>query len=177
MNSFKTNGYVIFFLLMLTSCSGRIPDASVQLNSHASIYPDYVNTTIPWNIAPMNFLILDDADDYVTLFYNNNGSTVTSNGPKVQVKLRAWENLLKKSRGDTLFIDIYCKRNQQWFKYRSINNLVAKEQIDDYIPYRLWLLIWNRTGSKRIFPLPAFAEGLMLSTCWYTAVPTMCESR
>lgn len=137
MNNYKLIGIVIFFLLLLASCSNRVPDASIQLNSYASIYPDYVNTTIPWNIAPMNFLIQEDADDYVTVFRNSNGLQATSNGPKVQVKLQTWKNLLKKSKGDTLFIDIYCKRNQQWFKYKTIHNLVAEEQIDDYISYRL----------------------------------------
>ena len=41
-------------LLMLFSCSEKVKDPRLK-DEYPAIYPDYIGTTIPASIAPMNF--------------------------------------------------------------------------------------------------------------------------
>jgi len=49
-------------LLLLFSCADRVENAT-ELNRPAPIYPDYAEVTIPKNIAPLNFLLRDSAEE------------------------------------------------------------------------------------------------------------------
>ena len=48
-------------LILLLSCTPTPKDVS-QSEAHPNIYPDYIDVTIPVNIAPLNFLIRDTVE-------------------------------------------------------------------------------------------------------------------
>ena len=57
--------YTLFFsaaILLLASCASRpdVPSSSKETKSLPAIFPDYCNVTVPYNIAPLNFMLSAD---------------------------------------------------------------------------------------------------------------------
>jgi hypothetical protein len=123
--------------VLLFSCSGRIPENAISHDKDAVVYPDYTGLVIPYNIAPLNFHIQEDADEYLTVLYASNSEKHIISGKKVQFPLKKWKKLLETNRGDTLYTDIYLRKSKQWLKCPSIKNFIATDEIDRYLSYRL----------------------------------------
>ena len=60
--------YIYIVLSVLTGCTHHpeVPKQAEQTNRLPEIYPDYTNIVIPYNIAPLNFMV-DDAEECVAL--------------------------------------------------------------------------------------------------------------
>ena len=52
--------YTLFTLFLISSCTTETVRDAKQETSHPKIYPDYVDVTIPVNIAPLNFCMADE---------------------------------------------------------------------------------------------------------------------
>jgi hypothetical protein len=125
------------FLLFFTACSPDIPSDAIFQDTGITIFPDYNQLTIPWNIAPLHFTIQEEADDYLTALYSSRGEKLTARGKNVKFHLKSWRKLLEENKGDTLYAGIYLKKKQRWFRYAALKNLIAEEAIDNYLSYRL----------------------------------------
>ena len=54
--------YTLMAVLALMSCGGAsVPQTYTTVNAQPDIYPDYTDVTIPVNIAPLTFMMNDDA--------------------------------------------------------------------------------------------------------------------
>jgi len=126
-----------FLGLMLVSCGVKIPDNFRLSSTSVRIYPDYTNLRIPYNIAPLNFSIEENADRYLTQIYSKKGSSINLTGKNVILRENQWKTLLSENRGDTLFFQIFLRQGGEWIKYPVIKNYVANEPIDNYLCYRL----------------------------------------
>ncbi|MBP1675463.1 MAG: hypothetical protein H6Q20_22 [Bacteroidetes bacterium] len=129
--------FSILIILMSTSCSVKTPDDFQNIRNNPTIYPDYSNSAIPWNIAPLNFNIQEKADQFISEIHSGKGEPIICQGKKVQWNIKKWKHLLEANRGDTLYVNIYAKRKGIWYKYQEIRNYIAQEAIDPYISYRL----------------------------------------
>ena len=49
-------------LLLLGSCTNKLPNQFVENGKEARLYPDYTNIEIPVNIAPLNFRLDEEAE-------------------------------------------------------------------------------------------------------------------
>lgn len=132
----------VFFLcilavIILTSCSRKLPQEFKDLNIRSVIYPDYTNITVPFNIAPLNFEIKEKADEFICEARSHKGEPLLCEGEKVQWNIEKWKKLLEENKGDTLYIDVYVNKQNCWYKYQTIKNFIAPEVIDSYISYRL----------------------------------------
>lgn len=127
----------IIVLLFLNACSPQIPENAALQKEKITISPDYSNLIIPYNIAPLNFSIHTEADEYRTVIYSTKGEKLIVSSKKVQFNQKDWEKLLSENKGDTVFIDIYLKKEGKWLKYPTMKNTIAEEEIDSYISYRL----------------------------------------
>jgi hypothetical protein len=139
---------IVFFLgAMAIAALGFIfpkdstpPQNYTKLGRAAEIRPDYTGIVIPPNIAPLNFLVLEPGEEYLVKIYSTagDGFTVSNRKGKIKIPVKKWESLLEKNRGHKLFFDIYVKaQDGSWGLYDSIINIIAKENIDAYITYRL----------------------------------------
>lgn len=125
-------------VLAFTACSVSVPEHASRNGRNAVTFPEYDDAVIPPNIAPLNFLIEDSADDYITHIYTASGQSETVvGGSRVEISLDEWRNLLAEAKGDTLYTDIYVKTNGAWSVCNTRKNPVAEEEIDPYITYRL----------------------------------------
>jgi hypothetical protein len=125
-------------IVILVSCHNKIPDNYTESAENVTIYPDYTSLTIPYNIAPLNFIIDPDADGYMTKVYSaKKEEGITVKGKEVLLDTDQWEDFLFENRGDTIFFQIFLKKKDKWIKYPLIKNYVASESIDNYLAYRL----------------------------------------
>ncbi|MCF0244132.1 MAG: PD40 domain-containing protein [Bacteroidaceae bacterium] len=102
----------------------------------AHIYPDYNGVTIPKNIAPMNFQIKEEGDEYITHIHLKGQDGFTVAGQTAQMDEDEWKSLTAQAEGKTINIDTYVKKGGKWTQYPAITMNVA-EEIDPYITYRL----------------------------------------
>jgi hypothetical protein len=136
---------LVFCLISLTGATlgfslfniARPPVKFITVDKDIAIKPDYTGITIPPNIAPLNFVILEPGQGYFVKIYSARSKPVNISGKsgKIIIPLREWKALLEANRGEKLFFEIYVK-NGEWKKYRTIENYIVKENIDSYIAYR-----------------------------------------
>ena len=59
----------LFTILLLVSCGQpSVPTEYKQSNQLPKIYPDYVNVTVPVNIAPLTFMLDDPTTDMIARY-------------------------------------------------------------------------------------------------------------
>lgn len=124
--------------LVLAACSGpSLPAEYTAADTAAVITPDYTDVTIPCNIAPMNFSIGAEGEEYVTHLYTAaDPEGIVVGGRTVDIPADRWHALIGQAQGDTLVADIYVRGEGGWTRYPSVRNAVA-DSIDRYISYRL----------------------------------------
>jgi Tol biopolymer transport system component len=156
--SYKSINQVFFSLILiilyLQGCSSPIPGDYSEIDSSPNIDPDYTGITIPPNIAPLNFKINEEGTEFYIDIYMNakDGDHIRIKTKKniVMIPIKRWKANLSKNRGKELYIDIYVKsKNNKWKKFRTIENKIAKEEIDSHVAYRLINLgyvLWRKMG-------------------------------
>lgn len=128
-------------LLLLSSCAGHpdVPSSSKEVQNLPAIYPDYCNVTVPYNIAPLNFML--PADEYeacVARFTTSDGQQQTyGSGVKVQIPESEWHDMLNTSKGKSLKVEVWGQKEGEWLSFSPFEINVAEEPIDEYLSYRL----------------------------------------
>jgi hypothetical protein len=93
------------------------------LDRPARIYPDYSDTVIPPNIAPLNFIIQESGNYYYVKIHSQNGSCieVCSRNPKIIIPNKKWHRLLDENRNQQLSFDIYVRdANDIWSRFPAV---------------------------------------------------------
>jgi Tol biopolymer transport system component len=145
--------YVSFLLLniTLTSCDNKISDFKL-IDREPLIFPDYSSTVIPPNIAPLNFRINEKGNFYFVELYSRHGKKIQikTSSSSIEIDINKWKKLLNENKGEKLRIDIYIQdSSHKWNKYNTISNLIAKEDIEGYLAYRLintGYVLWMKMG-------------------------------
>lgn len=101
------------------------------------IYPDYINITIPCNIAPLNFLLRNRPEVVEVRLKGSSKELLIRDSYKVQFSENTWRNLLKAETGNTIHIHIKTRKDGQWTEYAPFVWHVAAEPVDAYLTYRL----------------------------------------
>ena len=117
----------------------NMPVEYTRVSRQVKIKPDYNQTVIPPNIAPLNFRILEKAKQYFVKIYSTLGKPITifSKTATIRIPQRPWRKMLKENRGQQLFFDIYIQdQNSQWQLFSTISNRIANEEIDSFLVYR-----------------------------------------
>ena len=116
---------------------GSVPKEFKAVDSLPVIYPDYVETTVPPNIAPMNFRILEEGEAYATRFAGKKGCEFVLTGRDVLIPETKWRELLTVNTGASFTVDVFVKRDGEWTKYRTFENETSADKIDAFVAYRL----------------------------------------
>lgn len=120
------------FALLLAACAPKAPSAYDKTDSVPAIFPDYTDVTIPRNIAPMNFLIEDDADSYITVL-KSGSAEYSVKGSQVRISQSKWKEL---TNAPEINVQVYARKNGKWTAYAPFKMTVSDE-IDPYISYRI----------------------------------------
>ena len=127
-------------ILVLSACSTKVPTDFKNNGKEVKIWPDYTQTVIPPNIAPMNFAVNADGDKCVVSIQPEVGNPIvisTGADKDIRIPLKQWKEMLNANKGKTLKYDVYVSLNGQWSHYRPFTNMVAPDSIDPYLTYRL----------------------------------------
>jgi len=142
------------FLLLLPACSGGIPKDSRKVDKSVCLYPDYTEVTIPYNIAPLNFMVKEKGSDCAVKISDENNNSITVRGGKnleIRFPEKKWKKLLSENRGKYLTYDVFVKQEGNWFQYNSFKNRIAEEAIDPYLTYRLIEPSYQTPGQMGLF--------------------------
>lgn len=123
---------------MLMGACTPSPDKPVKTDALPAIYPDYVDVTVPQNIAPLNFLLRDSCRAlYVTV--RNGDIEVVSHrkGNEVIFNLNKWRKLMQAAAGSEVTVEVTALYGDQWTTYRPFRIFVSPDSIDPYLTYRL----------------------------------------
>ena len=141
---------VVVYALHRWAGTGLFLLAERNINQYSSIdrppkiHPDYCQTVIPPNIAPLNFLVEESGSQFCVQIYSKKGSTIQifSRSPKITIPQGRWHKLLNANRGEQLNFDVFVKTanppaaTAQWNRFSSITNQIANEDIDGFLVYR-----------------------------------------
>lgn len=133
----------------LPSCTPS-PHDERAISALPPIYPDYIGVTVPCNIAPLNFMLLDSCRANHTV---HSGPTVRAiytvaeargfsikshrKGNEAIFDLKDWKRLMDHAQGATVTVTVSALTETGWIKYRPFNINVSKDKIDPYLTYRL----------------------------------------
>jgi len=125
-------------LLLVFSCSESV-QISKKKDLAPAIFPDYIDVTIPPNIAPLNFQLTDTGDMPSRLFLESGNEKIEVKGKKgaFDIPLKKWKQLLANARGKEIEVTVCVKENGEWTSYAPFKWYVAENEIDPYIAYRL----------------------------------------
>ena len=123
--------------LVVLSC-GRptVPAASEAVADHPAIYPDYVDVTIPCNIAPLTFEIKEKGDEYVTRL-TAGADEIILGGSNVCPPTDEWHAMLASAKEGSVKVEVFVSDNGLWKAYKPFAYNVSSDTIDPYISYRL----------------------------------------
>ena len=126
--------------------SPKAIESYVELEIQPEISPDYSDIVIPVNIAPLNFRILEEGQQYFAKVHTGGEASVNlfSKTGQMHIPPGKWRDLLRANTGRQIFFDVYVMNEEhEWRKFRSICNTIAKEEIDGTIVYRRMMPIYN----------------------------------
>lgn len=122
--------------LLLGACQQQhVPSQYTQSKELPHIYPDYIDVTVPQNIAPLTFELEKDIEAVVTRF-SCGDKEIVCNG-KVQPDADEWQELKFAAKSQPIQVEVYAQQNEQWMRYQPFNIYVSPDSIDPYISYRL----------------------------------------
>lgn len=123
-------------LLTLPACTPTLPEKYSEREQLPQIYPDYIDVTIPCNIAPLTFEIKESADEYVTRL-SAGGVEYLFSGKTVVPSIAKWRELLQVANGDKIKVEVFMRNNDAWTLSKPFVYYVSTDSIDPYISYRL----------------------------------------
>ena len=164
----RINLLLIFLTLgFLSACTPKVPDQTVQNAGEVRITPDYIDVTIPYNIAPLDFRVMEPADRIRAVIRSEQGRQMVLRGrhKNIDIPAKAWRKLLEQNKGKDLYIDIYTHHDGHWTQFRPVCNHIAAEAVDPWLSYRLIEAGYTSYGATGLFQrnLETFDERLVYS--------------
>ena len=121
----------------LTSCTS-VPENTVQVNQLPQIFPDYVGVTVPADIAPLDFNMVDDAIDAVDVVVKGSkAGELHANGDYADFDVNEWHLLLQQNKGGKLSVTVCVKKDGGWTQYKDFDIKVSPYALDEWgLTYR-----------------------------------------
>ena len=122
--------------VLLSSCGPKVPQQYGQADRAPRIYPDYVDVTVPVNIAPLTFMLDEPADEVVARL-SAPGVEVVCGNHKIIPEQNEWRQLVDAAVEKAIQVEVYAKNGGQWMRFKPFSIHVSSDSIDPYISYRL----------------------------------------
>lgn len=134
-SSFSYLFILLFLYSFLTSCGTKLPTEYDEKDELPKIYPDYVNVTIPVNIAPLTFELDEEADEMMARY--KSGDTEIICADKMQPSIDDWRELTDAAKGKDIQVDVFARHEDKWTHYKPFTITVSPDSIDPWLSYRL----------------------------------------
>ena len=127
---------IITACLLAVACSTpSVPEQFTEVDALPKIYPDYVDVTIPINIAPLTFELDEPADAMIARFAVGDEEIVCED--KAQPDMKTWRTLAEKAKGGAITVDVYAQTGDNWKHFKPFSIFVSPDSIDAWLSYRL----------------------------------------
>lgn len=138
-------------LLLCASCGNETVKDAKQESAQPKIYPDYLDVTIPVNIAPLCFGMSDEAAQLIdAVVTDRHGNSLHSQGEEsANFDMDEWHEMLGKNAGNSLSVTVSAKFEDGWHTYRPFSFHVSPDSIDYGLCYRLiepGYEVWSKMG-------------------------------
>jgi len=149
----KQSKYAVGLLLCLLSFfSCSVPDIREYKDTGVSpdLFPDYIDVTVPCNIAPLNFRLQQPGTREV-LWLEGKGRAlkISSSDGKFSIPPHQWKNLLEANKGGTIKLTVFSKEGESWKRYNPFSIHISADPVDPYLVYRLiepGYELWDKMG-------------------------------
>ena len=132
---FVTICFITVILFLMTACGHRVPSQYAQSDNYPKIYPDYVNVTVPVNIAPLSFQ-MDPKNEEMVVRYSVGDEEMVCGGEQACPSIGKWRQLTDKAKGAAIQVEVYARKDDQWTRFKPFQIFVSPDSIDPYISYR-----------------------------------------
>jgi hypothetical protein len=135
------------FLLLLLNGFSQEHKGIIKSENYPSINPDYVNVTIPCNVAPLNFKMKEKCQRIEVSLSGKTDIIKLRSGYKINIPIGKWERLLKAQKNDSIEVNISALIGGKWYRYKPFSIYVSADKIDPYLSYRLiepGYEVWNK---------------------------------
>jgi len=142
---------IVLFVPVIMACSDNLRTTRTS-DTPLAIFPDYTEVTIPYNIAPLCFKLIDSVEYKKAHAIFENGTQrlmIKAKKGQFSIPLSSWKKLMKNASGSTIQVTIQAKLQDHWISYPAFRIFVAPEPIDPYLVYRLiepGYEVWNEMG-------------------------------
>ena len=141
------------FASLWTACSHSAsePQTAESIDRLPDIFPDYVDVTIPPQIAPLRFMLRHAPEEaIVSISCGEEKIVCESSGDKgFLIDENQWNEMLEVVIGKKMEVKVYEKKGDKWQMYLPFHWSVSSDSIDPYLVYRLLepgYEIWNEMG-------------------------------
>ncbi|MGC9341270.1 MAG: hypothetical protein ACP5E3_01070, partial [Bacteroidales bacterium] len=97
--------------------------------------------------------VKENGTNYRVNISSGTGKTIeiTQASAHIKIHVDEWHNLLAENKGDSLSIDVYTYQDKNWYHYKTIKHLIAKEPIDPWLAYRIVNAVYLKWRDMGIY--------------------------
>ena len=123
--------------LMVVGCSSHPSENAKAVDSLPQIYPDYVGVTVPVDIAPLDFSMLNDSVKAMDVWVKGaKGEPIPASGEYADFDVDEWHRLLSANRGDSIVVTV-CAKQEEWVRYLDFPIYVSADSLGEWgVTYR-----------------------------------------
>ncbi len=161
-------------LMAFASCTPHVENATED-RSLPKIFPDYVDVTVPVDIAPLNFCAADeDVDCIDVMVQGKQGGEMHVSGDYADFDVDDWHELLQTNKGADLYLTVCMRKAGQWTRFKAFPIHVSAQDLGEWgLTYRRVAPGYETYSHMGIYQrcLADFSESAIIDN---TAVPGMC---
>ncbi len=129
--------FVMMFIMLLAACTPT-PENERHSDALPPMYPDYTDIWVPCNIAPLNFMLRNDAEAIqLVATQGEEQIQVNERGAEICFDIDEWHEFIHHAAGKTVDVIVTALKDGQWTAYKPFQWHVTNDSIDPYLTYRL----------------------------------------
>lgn len=130
------------------ACNPEVPSRAES--GETDLFPDYREVTVPVNIAPLNFKLVNQQLQGITRLKTvHKELIIAADNGAFYLPIADWKALSQDARGKQIDVTVYFRDAQSPWKQMSFPIYVAADSVDTYLAYRRIFpgyRMWNEMG-------------------------------
>lgn len=141
MKRYRLIGILCVLGILVVLCVFGMPSSPKNLGRAGTlpdIYPDYIGVTIPADIAPLNFNMVDDDIDRMNVVaLGSKGGEIRSKGKWADFDIDEWHQLTEQNRGGKITFTVQVEAGGNRIQYDDFDVYVSPYSLDGWgLTYR-----------------------------------------
>ena len=112
--------FVFLSVVLCYSCepSYNVPQDALKTDKKLRIFPDYTDIVIPSNIAPLNFMVKEEGEEFVCRITSGKEDLISGSDDTGIIKFNIddWHKFLKANKNKSLDVYVYVRKDGKWYE-------------------------------------------------------------